>query len=289
VETKNLTLGLALCLTIASGLEAQERRFQPGDPSRADLDNEAQERRFQPGDPSRADPGNWNPPRPKPPILDDAPVRPAPPPATSAPLTPPPTIDAPPNTAAEPSPEAQARIDAAIQKNYDDAEKLLRSTLDNKDGDYLVVKRRIDNIQQVLKRYAASRSSAEARRRALQVELFNKSVAYQRQVKRGALPPEVYEKRIAAANRDYLEERAELDSEIAFIVSEENRLQPKLQDLEAQRRLLEAERPVLKKPKLKKALSASQQLLQNLDAKVRALSALRIKRSLGNERLNGHP
>ena len=270
METKNLTLGLALCLTIASGLEAQERRFQPGDPS-------------------RADPGNWNPPRPKPPILDDAPVRPAPPPATSAPLTPPPTIDAPPNTAAEPSPEAQARIDAAIQKNYDDAEKLLRSTLDNKDGDYLVVKRRIDNIQQVLKRYAASRSSAEARRRALQVELFNKSVAYQRQVKRGALPPEVYEKRIAAANRDYLEERAELDSEIAFIVSEENRLQPKLQDLEAQRRLLEAERPVLKKPKLKKALSASQQLLQNLDAKVRALSALRIKRSLGNERLNGHP
>jgi hypothetical protein len=184
--------------------------------------------------------------------------------------------------------EEQARRDRAIQKNYDEAEKILRGTLDDKESAYKSTSTRVSRLKDLIKSYEQKRIFALNRKRSLQVEIFNRSLYLQKQKENGTIPTAIYNKKLTEENDRFVRERKTLDADLKFLGEEIIRLRKELKGQEAEKRVQEVTNPALLRKRNKKK-SKEPSLPSYIDKKIRSLSAFKIKGSLGNERLNGHP
>ena len=236
------------------------------------------------------DPGNWRPSEATPPpVLGPAPAggNGAPAPAPSDPNAAPAPSGA--DGTGEMTEEQKAERERKIRQNMNDTQGILEGILNDKSSEFTTLKKRLANVEKLLKKYENVRVTAEDRRRRMQVELFNKSLFYQRQAEAGKIPKDLYEKRLAEANETYQADRADLDREIKFAAQEEARLKPIEQDLLNRIQIYKAEHPQVVKPPKSAQPSVAEQLAKQVDAKIRALSNFRVKASLGNEHINARP
>lgn len=242
---------------------------------------------FQPEPAKKKDPGDWRPEEAPQPMLEPS-ATPEPTPA------PQPSGDAggmqPTTAKPEKTEEERAKEERAITRNYDQAESILRKTLEDTDSEYKTLTTRINNLKAYIAKYKKTNRQAMARKRQLNVDLMNKGLYYKRQKDAGNIPDKVYQQRLKEAEMKTSREIGALDSEIKFTSDEVKQLEIKLKELEAKRKLMEAERPALRPSnRNKKEITVADRILEGVSERVKKLSLVRIKGSLGNQRLNGHP
>jgi hypothetical protein len=228
------------------------------------------------------DPGNWRPSdNGEPPVLAPAPANrgakkgllPNPAPAVKKDL----------------SEEERAKRDRAIQRNYDQAEGILRKTLDDKESAYQSTSTRVSRLKGLIVSYEKKQRTALARKRQIQVSIFNRTLDLQRRKEAGTIPLSVYNTRMVEETRRFEREKKNLDADLVFLNKEIAQLKKKLSEQQAEKRVQEAINPSLLRKKNAKNKATQPTLPDFVSKKIKALSAFEIKGSLGNERLDGHP
>ncbi|MDF1665627.1 MAG: hypothetical protein P1V97_27960 [Planctomycetota bacterium] len=191
-------------------------------------------------------------------------------------------------TKAQLTEEEQEARNAKIKAELDEAERIAKRTLKDKSSDYKTTSKRVQNLQRLVKEYEAREGQALRRKRAIQMEIFNRSLYLEKQKNAGKIPTAVYNRRVVEENKKYERERRELNAEVSYCQKELAVLRKRLGEQEADKRVQEATNPRLLRANRKKVAKAPT-LPGFIDKKIRALSAFKIKGSLGNERLDGHP
>jgi hypothetical protein len=242
--------------------------------------------------PPANDPGNWRPSEPTPPNLDSegnpAPANPAPenpevlppglPPAGGEGAAPAPT----PGERRELTEEEQAQVARNRQKAID----ILDTTLNDNVSDYRTIESRVKNLERLIKDNEANYNSALSRRQRLQVELMQRTLLLKGQFDQGKLTQDIYQKRLAEENQQYVSDKKRLDADVKFYGEELARLRPQLQEQKTRMEVMKQSRPELAtalKPKPRPELELPNQVNQTL----RKLVDFRVRASLGNERIDG--
>lgn len=191
-------------------------------------------------------------------------------------------------TKAQLSEEEKAAREAKIKAELEEAERIASRTLKDKSSDYRTTSKRVQNLQNLVKEYEGREARALRRKRAIQMEIFNRTLYLERQKNAGKIPAEIYNRRVVEENKKYERERRELNAEVAYCQKELVILRKRLSEQEADKRVQEATNPRLLARKRKKVAKAPT-LPGFIDKKIRAISAFKIMGSLGKERLDGHP
>lgn len=147
----------------------------------------------------------------------------------------------PPPPAEEMTPAEKQKRERTIDKNYSDAQKTYQEILTADPVDPL--ERRIKNNERIVGEYTGRiRNAAQARRQG-QVELYNRTFYLKQQLDKKQITPEVYRKLIAEQEAKFQQLNDTSKRNLAAWQKEVDEARKRLEDLRAQKRLLEAQRP----------------------------------------------
>ena len=158
---------------------------------------------------------------------------------SSDPLAPDKAPPAPP--AEEMTPAEKKKRERTIDKNYSDAQKTYQEILTADPVSPL--ERRIKNNERIVGEYTGRIRNAAQTRRQGQVELYNRTFYLKQQLDKKQITPEVYRKLIAEQEAKFQQLNDTSKRNLAAWQKEVDEARKRLEDLRAQKRLLEAQRP----------------------------------------------
>ncbi len=182
------------------------------------------------------------------------------------------------------SPEEKRRRSRQIDRNYKQAQDIYQGII-NADK-VAPLDRRIANNERIVKEYNARIRGALRERRELQVNVFNQSFYLKQQVDKGLLAQDAYDGMITQEEEKYETRVASLKTSVTAWRKEVRAAKKRLATLKAQRRMLIARRPRIKRRRSSKRgergpkLRPGERLLSSLRQRLKKLHTFETRNTL---------
>ncbi|MGE0709587.1 MAG: hypothetical protein AB7N76_21010 [Planctomycetota bacterium] len=147
----------------------------------------------------------------------------------------------------EPSPAEARRREQLIDRNYSDAQKTYEDIL--KADPIGPLDRRIANNERIVNEFRGKLEAASRERRQAQVDLYNRTFYLKQQRDKKQITPEVYQSLITQEEEKFARVDESYKRNLASWQKEVDQAQKRLDDLRAQKRLLEAQKPRKREPR----------------------------------------